>query len=142
MHTRLYNLTIYLTVCSIWCLPAHLCHCLCFSFAHLDLLVTWHRYFPYTTSIQIYIYTMYMCIYMFGCYCMPPRCVCATWQSHYILSAPCAVSRSCFHMKELSLARYISTRRRRTFIHTQHTHAQHTRTAHTHSTVLASIRDL
>lgn len=64
---------------------------------------------------------------MLGCYCMPPRCVCATWQSHYILSAPCAVSRSPFHMKELSLARYISTRRRRrrTFIHT---HTQWTQT--------------
>lgn len=104
------------------------------------ILVTWHRYFAYTTNIHIYIHFIHVCTYMLGCYCMPPRCVCATWQSHYILSAPCAVSRSRFHMKELSLARYISTRRRRrrTFIHT-HTH---THTVNTHSTVLASIRDL
>lgn len=83
-------------------------------------------------QIYKYTYTLYTCVYMymFGCHCMPPRCVCATWQSHYILSAPCAVSRSCFHMKELSLARYISLQDGdgHSFTHSTHTHAQYTHT--------------
>lgn len=28
------------------------------------ILVTWHRYFAYTTNIHIYIYTLYMCVHI------------------------------------------------------------------------------